>query len=200
MKICIAASAAQKIALQEKTVNKNVTIVWLDDTTTLLQQDADFFIDCTFSGTEIPKTDIPVLLHSPIYTLAEMQASSQVARFCAWDGFLNRTTWEIAAGDGQTEWLNEMMNTIGWKFLYVADEPGLVSPRIICSIINEAFYTLQQGVSSPAEIDLAMKLGTNYSYGPFEWTQKIGKENVEELLMQLSKINNLYQPAINLSY
>ena len=41
-------------------------------------------------------------------------------------------------------------------------------------IINEAFLALQEGVSTKEEINTAMKLGTNYPLGPFEWVEKIG--------------------------
>ena len=49
-------------------------------------------------------------------------------------------------------------------------------------IINEAFYTLQEGTASPEDIDKGMKLGTNYPYGPFEWCERIGLAHVYELL------------------
>ncbi len=41
-------------------------------------------------------------------------------------------------------------------------------------IINEAWHALAEEVSTKNEIDTAMKLGTNYPYGPFEWAEKIG--------------------------
>jgi 3-hydroxybutyryl-CoA dehydrogenase len=49
-------------------------------------------------------------------------------------------------------------------------------------IINEAYYTVQEGTASREDIDLAMKLGTNYPYGPFEWCQRIGIKYIFELL------------------
>jgi 3-hydroxybutyryl-CoA dehydrogenase len=58
----------------------------------------------------------------------------------------------------------------------------MVSPRVVCMIINEAFYTNAEGTASEKDIDLAMKLGTNYPLGPFEWAEKIGIENVYEVL------------------
>ena len=41
-------------------------------------------------------------------------------------------------------------------------------------IINEAYFTWEAGTSTKEEIDIAMKLGTGYPYGPFEWGEKIG--------------------------
>ena len=49
-------------------------------------------------------------------------------------------------------------------------------------IINEAFYTVQEGTASKEDIDQGMRLGTNYPFGPFEWAQKIGIADVYETL------------------
>ena len=59
-------------------------------------------------------------------------------------------------------------------------------------IINEAFFALEEGVSSKEEIDVAMKLGTNYPYGPFEWQEKIGLQNIYQLLHNLSEKDKRY--------
>jgi 3-hydroxybutyryl-CoA dehydrogenase len=45
-------------------------------------------------------------------------------------------------------------------------------------IINEAYFAWGDEVSSKTDIDTAMKLGTNYPFGPFEWANRIGIENV----------------------
>jgi 3-hydroxybutyryl-CoA dehydrogenase len=50
-------------------------------------------------------------------------------------------------------------------------------------IINEACYTVQEGTATIADIDTAMKLGTNYPFGPFEWANKIGVKHVYETLL-----------------
>ena len=62
-------------------------------------------------------------------------------------------------------------------------------------IINEAYFALGEGVSSKEEIDTAMKLGTNYPMGPFEWGINIGLKNVSGLLSALAEINPRYTPA-----
>ena len=62
-------------------------------------------------------------------------------------------------------------------------------------IINEAYFAIGEDVSSKNEIDLAMKLGTNYPYGPFEWAKKIGLHNIYYLLKTLSNNDNRYIPA-----
>ena len=78
---------------------------------------------------------------------------------------------------------------------WVPDLPGFISARVVCMIINEAWFSLAEEVSTPGEIDTAMKLGTNYPMGPFEWGRVIGLERVYGLLDKLSKENTRYTPA-----
>ena len=62
-------------------------------------------------------------------------------------------------------------------------------------IINEGYFALQNNVSTKEEIDIAMKLGTNYPYGPFEWSKKIGLKNIYALLQKLSITDKRYTPS-----
>ena len=64
----------------------------------------------------------------------------------------------------------------------VEDAVGMVMPRILCQIINEALFTVQNDVANPKDIDTAMKLGTNYPHGPIEWGEKIGFKNIATVL------------------
>ncbi len=89
----------------------------------------------------------------------------------------------------------KVFNSLGWNFVFVKDEPGLVAARVICMIINEAFFALQEEVSTVNEIDLAMKLGANYPYGPFEWQNKIGLQNIYQLLKTLSEKDKRYSTS-----
>jgi 3-hydroxybutyryl-CoA dehydrogenase len=81
--------------------------------------------------------------------------------------------------------LETCMTQLGLAFLPVEDRVGLIKPRVIFMIINEACYTLQEGTASIEDIDLSMKLGTNYPFGPFEWCDKIGIGYVFETLFSL---------------
>ncbi len=58
----------------------------------------------------------------------------------------------------------------------------MVAPRVLFLIINEAFLLMQEGTAKVGDIDTAMKLGTNYPNGPFEWAAKIGLNNIIETL------------------
>lgn len=78
--------------------------------------------------------------------------------------------------------LHSIFEKLHTPYKLVDDRVGLVTPRVVCMIINEAYYAVEEGSASRADIDLAMKLGTNYPHGPFEWCEKIGLKYVYELL------------------
>ncbi len=118
-------------------------------------------------------------------------------RINAWPGFLNRPIIEVVAREQDAANAKTIFENLGWKHQLVPDLPGMISARIIAMIINEAYFTLNDQVSSKEEIDLAMKLGTNYPFGPFEWCEQIGKMKVVGLLKKLSVTDSRYEPAPN---
>jgi len=96
---------------------------------------------------------------------------------------VNRTVLEVSIPDEKnTDILDRICRDLGTEYLVVKDRVGMVTPRVVCMIINEACYTLQEGTASIADIDQGMKLGTNYPYGPFQWADMIGVKNVYETL------------------
>lgn len=97
--------------------------------------------------------------------------------------FINRELAEVSLLDSTTKTtLETLMQQLNWKYKLIEDRVGMVSPRIIFMIINEACYTVQEGTASLEDIDTSMKLGTNYPFGPFEWANKIGVKHVYETL------------------
>ena len=88
---------------------------------------------------------------------------------------INRSVLEVTVGSKKNEdRLKHICSQLETDFVCVEDRVGGVTARVICMIINEAYYTLEEGIANRADIDMAMKLGTNYPYGPFEWAQRIG--------------------------
>lgn len=83
------------------------------------------------------------------------------------------------------EKLQQVCEQLGTEYQLVEDRAGMATPRILCMIINEACYTLQEGTASIQDIDLGMKLGTNYPHGPFEWANALGIANVYKVLEAL---------------
>ena len=135
----------------------------------------------------------PILLNAVIHTLKELNATSNVIRINGWKGFLLRKQWDIAGI--VNEEAAEVFSMMQKQISVVADEPGLLAARPIAMIINEAYFALEQGVSTKSEIDTAMKLGTNYPFGPFEWAGIIGLHNIYNLLHLLSCTDTRYTPS-----
>ncbi|MFI5222181.1 MAG: 3-hydroxyacyl-CoA dehydrogenase family protein [Bacteroidia bacterium] len=97
--------------------------------------------------------------------------------------FINRDLVEISlVKNSEKEIAKRIFSKLNWKYRIVEDRVGMVTPRIIFMIINEAFYTLEERTATKEDIDTSMKLGTNYPFGPFEWADKIGSKNVYETL------------------
>lgn len=61
---------------------------------------------------------------------------------------------------------------------HVNDSPGFVANRILCPMINEAVFALQEGIAEPAAIDEIMKLGMNHPIGPLALADLIGLDVV----------------------
>jgi len=157
--------------------------------------DADAYIDFCFNGEIYSPASKPLLVNETIIPLAEFSKTHlHIGRFCGWNGFAERKLWEIAVASNKAEWIQPLMTIIDKQYKIVADVAGLIAPRILSVIINEAFYALEEGVSNAAQIDLAMKTGTNYPNGPFEWGKKIGFQNVYKLLDRLSASDPAYKP------
>jgi len=189
---------------QELLANTNAVpenIIWID---TVLQfqdhLDADAWIDLLFQKDHIsvlkkflPKT---IIINSVVDTLGETDPS--FIRINAWPTFLRSGIIEAAALlSEKKDTIERIFSLFNKKIQWLPDEPGFVTPRVICMIINEAFICLKQGVSSKNEIDVAMKLGTNYPYGPFEWAHKIGVDKIKSLLKKLSIHHERYTSFIN---
>jgi 3-hydroxybutyryl-CoA dehydrogenase len=75
-----------------------------------------------------------------------------------------------------------ILNSTGINYSIVPDKVGLIFPRVLAMIINEAVQVYYEKIASKEDIDTAMKLGTNYPLGPLEWADKIGIELVYNIL------------------
>jgi 3-hydroxybutyryl-CoA dehydrogenase len=145
------------------------------------------------SDVDYSNLNAPIFINSVIKTLSALKTNDHVLRINAWQGFLEKEIWEVA-GSVSPEVVT-IIKTLNKKYITVDDEPGFVSARIIAMIINEAYFAKGENVSTEAEIDIAMKLGTNYPYGPFEWSNIIGLKNIYELLKKLSETDERYLPS-----
>ncbi|MFI5251575.1 MAG: 3-hydroxyacyl-CoA dehydrogenase family protein [Bacteroidota bacterium] len=76
----------------------------------------------------------------------------------------------------------ELFLQLGKEISVVQDRVGMVMPRILTSLINEAFFAVMDGIATAEDLDAAMKLGANYPRGPIEWANSIGVQYTVALL------------------
>ncbi|MCM3341521.1 3-hydroxyacyl-CoA dehydrogenase family protein [Paenibacillus sp. MER TA 81-3] len=90
-----------------------------------------------------------------------------------------------------------LFRSLGKNVEIVQDEVGLVFPRILSLIVNEAAFALMEGTATAGDIDTAMKLGTSYPYGPLEWADRIGLDDVLAVIRGLHRDlgEERYRPA-----
>ena len=135
-------------------------------------------------------------LQQPVFinSVANTQLASQhVIRLNGWSGFVEKEQWEIA-GD-VTPTVKAVLAQLGKTAIVTQNTPGFISARSIAMIVNEAYFALGENISSKTDIDTAMKLGTNYPFGPFEWAAKIGLQNIYDLLQTLAITDSRYECA-----
>lgn len=70
--------------------------------------------------------------------------------------------------------IKTLADQLGKTSVEVNDFPGFVSNRILMPMINEAIYTVYEGVSTPKDVDTVMKLGMNHPMGPLTLADFIG--------------------------
>lgn len=134
------------------------------------------------------KEDKFVFVSTPKIQLAELiyhygEVRCKLFGFNGLPTFIDREFMEVSIlNKDDKSALDYITKELDSEYLLVDDRVGMVTPRVIFMIINEACFTLQEGTASIADIDLGMKLGTNYPKGPFEWCDEIGVHHVFETL------------------
>ena len=82
------------------------------------------------------------------------------------------------------------------EVVVIKESPGFITSRINAMIGNEAFYMLQEGIATAADIDKALKLGLNHPMGPFELVDLVGLDTRLSILEYLHKsLGDKYRPA-----
>ena len=72
----------------------------------------------------------------------------------------------------------ETCQKMGKEPVEANDSPGFISNRILCPMINEAIFALQEGIGTPEAIDTVMKLGMNHPMGPLALADLVGLDVV----------------------
>jgi 3-hydroxybutyryl-CoA dehydrogenase len=200
MQIVVLSNEGLKEELVSNGITADTELIFITEVKEFIQHpQADAYIDLLFQKEEgriqllqqlLPK---PVVINSVVYTLQD--AHPAFIRINGWNTFLKSASIEAAAAEEAKQKAAEVFQQFHKNLEWLPDVPGFITPRVVSMIINEAYLSLEEGVSSKDEMNTAMRLGTNYPFGPFEWAEKIGLENIARLLTALSRQQVRYTPS-----
>ena len=201
MQILVIANDELKKELLAQPINENIQIHWTNDPGNYTSsKNTMACVDLLFENnpdriTWLQQLNLPlIIINSVIAPLNEIH--EDFVRINGWNTFLRRTITEATCKNEKLKKkVEELFALLGRTMEWVPDISGFVTPCIAASVINEAFITLEEKVSNQKEIDTAMKSGTNYPYGPFEWAEKIGHKKIYDLLNTLSQEHIRYKPS-----
>jgi len=192
MRLVVVANDELKDELLSGGISADCKIDWIGSSSGLSSYtDVDAVIDLLFEQNGYDVTHLKTFFPKPVLISSINMTVSEIGlpfiRINGWPGFLKRNIAEVACGnDADKKDVEKILIALNKKAEWVPDIKGFVSTRVVSMIINEAYFALEENVSSKEDIDTAMKLGTNYPYGPFEWGKKIGLKNIAGLLTALS--------------
>ena len=103
----------------------------------------------------------------------------------------------IATSDGTFEAAKEFVGKLGKTAAVSEDFPAFIVNRILLPMINEAIYTLYEGVGNVEAIDTAMKLGAHHPMGPLELADFIGLDTCLSVMQVLHEglADTKYRPC-----
>ncbi len=200
MKVVVLANTRQKAELMAQLEVGPDNIVWGSGVPiTAEAEGAAVCIDLLFDNSPGRIKELqqlkPSLLVISASSAPQMAPGMPYVRINGWNTFLKRRLIEATGPEELRERTETLFALFNKQIEWTADIPGFISLRIVTSIINEAYFALDEKVSTKEEIDTAMKLGTNYPFGPFEWSREIGLQNIYHLLNELGQKEKRYQPA-----
>ncbi|MDE2286152.1 MAG: 3-hydroxybutyryl-CoA dehydrogenase [Hyphomicrobiales bacterium] len=103
----------------------------------------------------------------------------------------------IATGDGTFEATKQFVGKLGKQIAVSEDFPAFIVNRILLPMINEAIYTLYEGVGNVEAIDTAMRLGAHHPMGPLELADFIGLDTCLSVMQVLHEglADSKYRPC-----
>jgi len=198
MKIAVITNDWLKGELQAQGLQNDVQVEWLPGPQIVPGAAAYIDLLFTYSAERISRLQAlqPAIVIVNAVCITSSALPDGFIRINGWKSFLKRPITEAACNDEKIKLQAEkILSCFGKKTEWAPDVPGFITARVVSMIINEAYFALEEAVSSRDEIDTAMKLGTNYPYGPFEWSELIGPANVHQLLLKMAEPNPRYTPA-----
>ena len=103
----------------------------------------------------------------------------------------------LSTSDITTNIILEVCRKMGKEPVEAIDSPGFISNRILCPMLNEAIFALQEGVGTREAIDTVMKLGMNHPMGPLTLCDMVGLDVVLSVMDILHRDlgEDKYRPA-----
>ncbi|HTP02709.1 MAG TPA: 3-hydroxybutyryl-CoA dehydrogenase [Anaerolineales bacterium] len=103
----------------------------------------------------------------------------------------------LGTSDETTQMVMGVCKSMGKEPVQANDSPGFISNRILCPMINEAIFALQENVGTAEAIDTVMKLGMNHPMGPLTLADLIGLDVVLDVMdvLQRDLGEDKYRPA-----
>ncbi|HAI82103.1 MAG TPA: hypothetical protein DCL43_00415 [Chitinophagaceae bacterium] len=194
MTIAIYANELQQQVLTQK-FTERYTVQFCNSFAALATCEASVYIDLYFDE-HLQRLDKPhAWVLAQALTVTNEQLPTNYIRINGWYGLLQQPALQVCIHLAVNADAQALINNLGWKPLVCPDIVGLISARSIAMIINEAYFALAENVATKADIDIAMQLGTNYPFGPFDWSEKIGLQQIHQLLLALAATDDRYAPA-----
>ncbi|HUY28652.1 MAG TPA: 3-hydroxybutyryl-CoA dehydrogenase [Candidatus Binataceae bacterium] len=103
----------------------------------------------------------------------------------------------LATSDETFQAARALAERVGKTTMTAQDFPGFIVNRVLLPMINEAIYTLYEGVGGVTDIDTAMKLGTNQPMGPLELADLIGLDTCLAIMEVMHRVlgDDKYRPC-----
>ncbi|MGD0671779.1 MAG: 3-hydroxybutyryl-CoA dehydrogenase [Candidatus Binatus sp.] len=94
----------------------------------------------------------------------------------------------LATSEATFQQTRELAEQLGKTTMTAQDFPGFIVNRVLLPMINEAIYTMYEGVGGVTDIDIAMKLGTNQPMGPLELADLIGLDTCLAIMEVMHRV------------
>jgi 3-hydroxybutyryl-CoA dehydrogenase len=103
----------------------------------------------------------------------------------------------LATSDDTMDMTLDICRKMGKEPVEAKDSPGFISNRILCPMVNEAIFALQEGIGTTEAIDTVMKLGMNHPMGPLALCDLVGLDVVLSVMEVLHRDlgDDKYRPA-----
>jgi 3-hydroxybutyryl-CoA dehydrogenase len=200
------------ITSEQKEQSENITYVSNIDTL----QDADFAVEAATENPELKfkifkdmdaaaREDVILASNTSSISITKIAAATKRPDKVIGMHFMNPVPLmklvEVIKGLATSEetltTTLELCKAMGKEAWSANDSPGFISNRILCPMINEAIFALQEGIGTPEAIDAVMKLGMNHPMGPLTLADLIGLDVVLSVMEVLQRDlgEDKYRPA-----